>query len=562
MKEKTNALPSDYLQAYLRMAWQTNPDEGLRHWVEAFQRALDGWQDDECRRLLRQIKAIELTPEIEGLVRYIEGRWAEQGGDLEHAISCYRASLALNQDVAHSWRRAQVLGDLGLAYQSLGRLAEAEEALLTALAIYRAGDERDAVVEVLSHLATVATSQGRMHEALRWLDEAMLLAQTIEERSVLLANKGAWCQAQGETATARKCLEDALATYQGIGDVVNSAHLLNNIGLLALEQGEVEQARTYLTSALTQQQSLGDWGGAAATLANLALLAQEVGDLDRALDYLTEAIHDLETLEDVRATGTALNARGLVYAGMGDWQTSLSDFERGLELARYGGDQLAEIDALNNLGTAYRHLSRLVEAEGCYLQALTLAETLGQERQQGHILGNLGHLWAGRGDNTRARGFYQQSQALAEACADYGTAANSLLGLCGLTMEEGDLQALPELLQRTWELAEISMQFDLLCRVTWIRGDLALMFGDYETGLATYAESTVLAEIAGSGLLDATLERLAIHLRTLDACQLAAARRQLGDAWEVAGLMESHPEMYSWLKDLPSARDVPSNSRA
>jgi len=128
-EDKDLALTFDYLSAYLSVTWDADVDAGLRVWVEAFQHALDSWHDDVCRRLLREIKTADLTPEAEGLVRYVEGRWAEQRGDLSHAVRCYQASLALNREMEHLWRRAQVLGDLGLTHEALGQLAEAEEAL-------------------------------------------------------------------------------------------------------------------------------------------------------------------------------------------------------------------------------------------------------------------------------------------------------------------------------------------------------------------------------------------------------------------------------------------------
>jgi tetratricopeptide (TPR) repeat protein len=128
---------------------------GLRTWLEAFQEALDNWQDDVCQRLLREIKQAPLTPEVEGLVRYVEGRWAEQRGELDQAVRAYQASLDLNRAAGAALRVAQVLGDLGLAYHALGQLNEAEESLRTALEIYQAVDDHDAIFGALNDLGTV-----------------------------------------------------------------------------------------------------------------------------------------------------------------------------------------------------------------------------------------------------------------------------------------------------------------------------------------------------------------------------------------------------------------------
>ncbi len=95
MRHKT-----EYLLAYLDAAWQRDPDVGLRAWVVAFQQALDGWQHAECSRLLRELKKAPLTPEIEGLARYVEGRWSEQKGEFHHAIHCYEESMRISQAAA------------------------------------------------------------------------------------------------------------------------------------------------------------------------------------------------------------------------------------------------------------------------------------------------------------------------------------------------------------------------------------------------------------------------------------------------------------------------------
>ncbi len=77
--------PLDYLSAFLNKAWQTDIDQGTYIWVQAFQRALDNWQHDDCQRLLSQIKAAPHFFTVESLVRYVEGLLAMQQGDFERA---------------------------------------------------------------------------------------------------------------------------------------------------------------------------------------------------------------------------------------------------------------------------------------------------------------------------------------------------------------------------------------------------------------------------------------------------------------------------------------------
>lgn len=553
MKTTSNArrtLPADYLSAYLDLAWETDMDAGLHTWAEAFQRALDSRQDDKCRRLLRQIKAAPLDSEAEGLVRYVEGRWAEQRGDLRYAVRCYQASLTFNRAVGHSLRQAQVLGDLGLAFQALGQLSDAADSLQAALDVYRTAGDTESLVETLSHLGGVYTDQGKWGQARLCLDEGLARADTPEHRALLQAGIGVWHQAQGQFDAAEPCFVTALGAYQEMGDLSSCAHVLNNLGLLALEQYYLERARSHLIEALALHQSLGDWSSVTRTLGNLTLVAQAEGNLQDAIRHCTEAIASVRDIEDARAEGVFLNLRGLVHADLGNWEAATADYKQSLELARENGDQPTEAGALNNLGIAYRHLEQLEKAQTCYEQALMLAEKLEDRRQAGEIIGNLGHLHAEQGDNQQAEACYAQAVDIAEQTGDRILESASVLGLCMLAFEEGDFDHLQGLLDRAWELGEITRQPDVLARVSWLRGDMALLTGDWDSGFSTYAQATMFAAQTGGVLLDATLERIAIHLEYLPPVSVKATCDQLRTAWTQASLLTLHPELVQWLDEV------------
>jgi tetratricopeptide (TPR) repeat protein len=127
---KANSPPkTTFFASYLDLAWQTDPDEGLRVWVEAFQQAIDAWQESECQRLLQEIKQAPFTQEIEQVVRYAEGRLAEQQGELKQAIHHYRESLALAHAAGHPLHEAQIRVELGRLCNNLGQLPEAVDHL-------------------------------------------------------------------------------------------------------------------------------------------------------------------------------------------------------------------------------------------------------------------------------------------------------------------------------------------------------------------------------------------------------------------------------------------------
>lgn len=542
---------TDYLAAYLGLSWQADLDAGLRTWLEAFQEALDNWQDDVCQRLLREIKQAPLTPEVEGLVRYVEGRWAEQRGDLEHAVRAYQASLELNREAEAVLRMAQVLGDLGLAHQALGQLSEAEESLRSALAIYRAAAETGAIFEVLNDLSSVLTSQGNWSEARVCLDDALDRAAGATDRAITLANLGVWYQAQGRSTEAEQHFQHALEIFRAAGAQPNMASVLNNLGALALDQRRPEEATTHLTEALAIYQSLGDWPNMVRMVGNLGLLAQESGNAEGALRHYTEAIESVGDLADARTIAILYNHRALLHADALAWEAAAADLEQSLNHLAQSGDQPTWADVLNNLGTAHRHLGRLDESLACYEQALALAEQLEDRRRTGEITGNLGHLYDLQDNPDGALACYQTSCSLAQQIGDPVMEAVALLGLCSIAWQQGDLAMLEPLLDQAWQLGETTDQPDVLARVGWLRGDMALLKENAAQTFQHYAQAAVHAARAGESLLVATLERIDMHCDILADSdrdgELAAAGQILRRTWAETGLLDEYPELHAYL---------------
>jgi len=557
MAENTfHRLKRDYLLAYLDTMWQSNPDTGLRVWVEAFQDALDPWQEDECRRLLHEIKKAPQTSEIEALVHCAEGQLAEQDGDFNLAIQHYQVSLVLNRAAENLLRQGYVLNDLGLVYAAQGQLAEAVDYLQDALKVFRAADKTDMATEVMSHLAGVYTAQEEWTKAEICLEAVASHINTHEMQALLFANKGTWYQAQRQFGPAYQCFMKALNIYQELGDTSNHAYILNNLGLLAFEQRRLEEARGHLTEALSLTQSLSDWPGTVRTLGNLALVTEAEGNLEGAVQYCTEAIESADALGDTRAAGTFLNMRGYLRIDLLDLKAAVTDLKRSLDLARQTHNQAMEMTTLNNLGTAYRHLGHLKKAHTCYQKALAFAERLNNQRSIGEVIGNLGHLHAAQNDNRLAQTYYERAMSIAKQVEDPVLECASLIGLCTLAFEQQDFENLAELADQAWELAAATSQPDVLTRLSWIRGDLAMFSNDLDTCFLNYAQAGLFAAQAGGTLLEATLQRIEIHLGYLQSPEIKRTCELLIAEWNKSSLIESHPRLDQWLKETLSKHNV------
>ena len=127
---------------------------------------------------------------------------------------------------------------------------------------------------------------------------------------------------QGDHATARALLAEALALYRAVGDKRGTAFALNRLGLVAHEEGDLATARALLVEGLTLCKELGHKRGISESLEALARLAgaqRQAGraaQLGGAAEALRAAIGaPMPPVERVRHERALVAARGQLAAG-------------------------------------------------------------------------------------------------------------------------------------------------------------------------------------------------------------------------------------------------------
>jgi class 3 adenylate cyclase/tetratricopeptide (TPR) repeat protein len=197
----------------------------------------------------QQASSVTMAYQAAGLLRLLQGDWAQARSLLEHACAVARAGnfmLGLPLTVAAS---AWVLAQLGEASEATGRLREGEELL-----------ERYAAEGHISNLAWACYQLGRAGLLLGRLDEAQRLGDralvssprhpgfAAHARHLLgdIATYPDRCDAGSGEAQYRQAL--ALAEPRGMRPLVAHCHL--GLGTLYVTTGKREQACTELSTAI------------------------------------------------------------------------------------------------------------------------------------------------------------------------------------------------------------------------------------------------------------------------------------------------------------------------
>ncbi len=248
--------------------------------------------------------------------------WALQRRLLPHANRClelvYDASIF---DLENSDYILDAAHKLGILYSDQGKMKEAEEMYLRALAGYEKtwGSEHTSTLNTVNNLGALYSDQGKMKEAeemyLRaltgyekaWGPEHTLTLDTVNNLGLLYSN-------QGKMKEAEEMYLRALTGYEKAWSPEHTSTLrtVNNLGLLYKNQGKRKEAEEMYLRALTGYEKA--WSPEHTltlnTVNNLGALYSDQGKMKEAEEMYLRALAGYEKVwgpENKRSLDTTYN---------------------------------------------------------------------------------------------------------------------------------------------------------------------------------------------------------------------------------------------------------------
>ena len=344
----------------------------------AEQQAADAFAKNDCGlsvKFYKEALASTVDPSKMALFERRLGICFYRAGDLENAVSSYRAgvkaaetaanlelelenvhglSLALDhlglhdealalayreRDLAgkcgHTLHLERALFQLAVVQGSLGRHAEQQRSLEEMLRIARAAKDTDAIGRAIEELSISMAAVGRTDEAARLEKELLeqFASAPAEDRARMYTNLGVYQRTLG-------AMRDAEQSYQQAGRLSADSKnwrlrtaIAYDLGMLWLSQGQFAKAEPQMRAALKLAEQTRDAAGLIETKTGLAECLLGLGHFQEAMDVVNEALagagqHDPSELIHGKAVlGDILRAQHQTDAAIAAYEEASNTLE-------------------------------------------------------------------------------------------------------------------------------------------------------------------------------------------------------------------------------------------
>jgi tetratricopeptide (TPR) repeat protein len=214
-------------------------------------------------------------------------------------------ALAAAQRLKQRNWQGPTLGNLGLAYDSLGEHRRAIECHEQHLQITREFGDRMGEGQALGNLGNAYNSLGEYRRAVGYYEQQLQITRKIGDRlgeSRGLGNLGLAYHKLGEYRRAIEYHEQLLQITREIGDRFGESRGLGNLGVAYKKLGEYRRAIEYYEQALKITREIGDRLGEANSLYNSALALDQLSDRAAAIARADAALRIYEAIESPAAS--------------------------------------------------------------------------------------------------------------------------------------------------------------------------------------------------------------------------------------------------------------------
>lgn len=281
-------------------------------------------------------------------------------GDWDRWLIYLGEAVRLSQELNRDSEEATLLNYMGNIYVYKGEFGQARELFSQCVQKYELLNDKANYASTLTKLAVVNESQGKFKDSLAFLEDALQVAKSINDLSVLMQVNLTLSNVYHKSREWSLGLLAAQSAYD-----------------LAGQLGEAQVEMLALLNIVAFHTELGNW--------------QEVVAITPSVEETLTMTGDLIKLSQFKNNmGIVAFNQGHYYVAEKAWQDALqinSQVEQPIELARI----------YNNLGMVYTKLGEMETAEKMLKEAVAIFEVKGDLYNWANTLDNLADIYEARG---------------------------------------------------------------------------------------------------------------------------------------------------------------------
>ena len=268
-------------------------------------------------------------------------------GESQQAIAHAQGALTLAQQLNDGIAEVQALGNLGIAYRTVGDYVQAIDSFHQALAI----------VQTPEALTLSETALDQLH-------------------AQLLLNFGNVHEALGEYEQAIALYRESLALFSALDRASDMATVLGNLGVIETTLGQYDEAVHYYEQSLQLARLMEDPSRIGYIFNNLGTVYHAQQQLEQAIAHYQQSLDIAQNHQQPLLEGEVLTNLGLAYDDLADYERAINYHQQSLAIAQATGNRRAEAIALNNWGHALFNAGDLLQAEAQIWAAVTVLDAL------------------------------------------------------------------------------------------------------------------------------------------------------------------------------------------
>jgi tetratricopeptide (TPR) repeat protein len=402
---RTLSIQSD-ARIYNRLAWAEDDLGMIGSCLTHYQKALSMCPEETKENL--ELKT--------GILNNIGNILSKQGQN-EDAISFYKKSLELANDIEDFQGIANALNGLSAIYTIQGDVDKAIEILGKAIKIYDIDGDIKGKADALHNLSNNYIDQGKVDDAIELYKQSLKLKESINDiqgKAGTLYKMAEIYRIKGEINEAISLCEESLAIFEYIGHEQGKAATLNLKAHIHSDQGQVQESIALYEKSLKIYRCIGNAQGIASSLDNMAAIYVDQGNIDKSIDLYNQSLEIYKSIGYLKAQVITLHKLAIVYASQGRANEAILLHQQSIEFSDRIDYIHGKLSALNSLATIYTHQGKLSEATAHYKKALEITNRIGNIDEQASFQSNLATIYFTQGKLDEAITLYQQSLEIQE----------------------------------------------------------------------------------------------------------------------------------------------------